>query len=132
MPQLHGAAARRGGFTLVELLVVIIIIGVLIALLLPSVQSAREAARRASCANNLKQIGLALANHEAAKGYFPPSWLRPTIQDPTSPTFNGWSTHSLLLPYLEQTGLASDLDYRASYTTSSNSNVVTSDGKTTV
>ncbi len=84
----------RVGFTLIELLVVIAIIAVLIALLLPAVQSAREAARRAQCANNLKQIGLALHNYHSSVDSFP--WGDGPDQ------WNQWSSLTLILPYLEQ------------------------------
>ncbi len=92
---------RRQGFTLVELLVVIAIIGILIALLLPAVQAAREAARRSSCMNNLKQIGLGLHNYLSPNRSFPPSFC---IRPGTVLTGNNgsWSIHGRLLPYLEQ------------------------------
>lgn len=90
----------RGGFTLVELLVVIAIIGVLMGLLLPAVQMAREAARVAQCKNNLRQIGLAMMNYESGRRTFPPSAV---IQGAGAINTNSsWSIHGRLLPYLEQ------------------------------
>jgi prepilin-type N-terminal cleavage/methylation domain-containing protein/prepilin-type processing-associated H-X9-DG protein len=96
---------RRIGFTLVELLVVIAIIGVLVALLLPAVQAAREAARRMQCANNMKQLGLAVLNYENAKKKLPPAYTN----NPNS------NIMAHLLPYFEQTALAQRYDLNASY-----------------
>jgi prepilin-type N-terminal cleavage/methylation domain-containing protein/prepilin-type processing-associated H-X9-DG protein len=94
--------AYRAGFTLIELLVVISIIAVLIALLLPAVQSAREAARRAQCVNNLKQIGLGIHNYESANGSFPPGAI--TYQeaplDCATPQ-RGYTMQCMILPYME-------------------------------
>jgi prepilin-type N-terminal cleavage/methylation domain-containing protein/prepilin-type processing-associated H-X9-DG protein len=119
----------RPGFTLIELLVVIAIIAVLIALLLPAVQSAREAARRAQCTNNLKQIGLAMQNYHAAVGTFPMSC---TVAFPyTSSIATGyespwgtWSCLSLMLPYLEQQPLynAANFNWTNEYGTGWNIN----------
>src|SRR5262245_38912372 len=86
----------KRGFTLVELLVVIAIIGVLVALLLPAVQAAREAARRTDCGNKLKQLGIALQNFHDTYGNFPPG------QTDNDTANLGWGTY--ILPYIEQTG----------------------------
>lgn len=95
-------------FTLVELLVVIAIIGILIALLLPAVQAAREAARRTSCFNNLHQMGIALHNYHTALGTFPPGGLEP--RSPQWPQGRQLAWSVLLLPYMEQGSLYDKID----------------------
>ncbi len=93
------------GFTLVELLVVITIIGILIALLLPAVQAAREAARRMQCSNNLKQIGLAVLGYEETNGTFPAGAAIPKGGG------RGNALYAAILPYMEQSGLAQIYNY---------------------
>jgi prepilin-type N-terminal cleavage/methylation domain-containing protein/prepilin-type processing-associated H-X9-DG protein len=97
---------RRRGFTLIELLVVVSIIAVLIALLLPAVQGARESARRTQCVNNLKQLGLAVANYESANRALPPTGMcnnRGVAGDPCALTYPILGAKAKLLPFLEQT-----------------------------
>ncbi len=101
--------SHRAAFTLVELLVVIAIIGILIALLLPAVQAARESARRGQCLNNLKQVSLALQNYEGSFGAYPPSMF---WSGNTADSTNDISVFARLLPYLEQGALAPGLHCR--------------------
>jgi len=110
----------RRGFSLVELLVVIAIIGVLIALLLPAVQAARESSRRMSCSNNLKQFGIAIAVHESHTRFFPPGAYEETalVRDATTSGF------VFLLPYLEQQSLASRYDVTKKWDHAANRAVV--------
>jgi prepilin-type N-terminal cleavage/methylation domain-containing protein/prepilin-type processing-associated H-X9-DG protein len=114
--RLRGRPPRLGGpthgFSLVELLVVIAIIGVLVALLLPAIQSARESARRAQCLNNLKQIGVALQTFASAKHELPPAAVSKSYPpDPAHPhSFYRWSALAHLLPYMENQALHDQLD----------------------
>ena len=94
------------GFTLVELLVVIAIIAILVLLLLPAVNAAREAARRASCINNIRQVALAMQNFESARQRFPASRAGA----------GGWSAQAILLPYLEEEALANEIELDQPYT----------------
>src|SRR5258708_1666175 len=124
----------RSGFTLIELLVVIAIIGVVVALLLPAVQAAREAARRMQCSNNLKQVGLAFHSYEGATGSFPsgvistlvnPSWTIPAGNCNAAPPElgPGWGLFALVAPYLEQSALHNALNFSLGIPDPANSTV---------
>ena len=107
----------RSGFTLIELLVVIAIIGILIGLLLPAVQAAREAMRRASCQNNLHQVGLGLHNYHAAFGRFPPgaTEVRPEVAGGKQ---FAWS--AFILAHMEQAALADRIDFNVPFDDAAN------------
>jgi prepilin-type N-terminal cleavage/methylation domain-containing protein len=116
-------ASVRRGFTLIELLVVIAIIAILIALLIPAIQKVREAANRAKCQSNMKQLALACHSYESANGFFPPAskglgaCRSPDSSgrkagDPIIQNMNGWV---LVLPYMEQGGLYNQLDLNGAF-----------------
>jgi prepilin-type N-terminal cleavage/methylation domain-containing protein/prepilin-type processing-associated H-X9-DG protein len=94
----------RRAFTLIEVLVVIAIIGILVALLLPAVQSARDSARRTQCANNLKQVGLALLSHETANKHFPSGYVS-NFDSSGTDTGPGWGWASFILPQMEENAI---------------------------
>jgi len=122
------ARSRQRGFTLVELLVVIAIIGVLIALLLPAVQAAREAGRRAQCSNNLRQLGLAVHNYHDSYNQVPPLCTGKPYNGSNGKNFTwyqpdeyvGWSFVALLLPFMEQTPTYNLINWDVDIATSPN------------
>ncbi|MDD3588077.1 MAG: DUF1559 domain-containing protein [Thermoguttaceae bacterium] len=109
----YGKTSRKHGFTLVELLVVIAIIGILIALLLPAVQAAREAARRMQCTNNLKQIGLALHNYHSTYNCFPQGATAQSkiVNDVWVYMAYGWNWRITILPHMEQMHIYESLNF---------------------
>ena len=122
MTQPHVGRTRPSGFTLIELLVVIAIIAVLISLLLPAVQAAREAARRAQCTNNLKQLGLAIANYESATGSYPQGF---SLQnDPGGFLADSGGHFIKILPYIEQLALYNAMNFSIDTYHSTNSTIL--------
>ena len=129
---MHYAPARRPdpctrrGFTLVELLVVIAIIGMLISLLLPAVQAARESARRMSCTNNLRQIGIGMHGYHTATGCFPVGgiehrWMiNPATNKPFGPTGRQIAWSAFLLPYIEQQNVYARIDFSKAFDAAEN------------
>ncbi|WP_165232721.1 DUF1559 domain-containing protein [Aquisphaera insulae] len=118
-PRSRGLRFEHRAFTLIELLVVIAIIAVLIALLLPAVQSAREAARRIQCTNNLKQLGLGIHNYESIAGTLPIGGVIDTR--PTAfAAWVGWSVHSRLLPLMEQGPMFNSINFTLPYSRADN------------
>jgi len=100
----------RRGFTLVELLVVIAIIGILIGMLLPAVQQVREAARRIQCANNVRQLGLAVMNYESAHMHLPSGWITESEFQPLAEPGWGWSAE--ILPFVEGNNVHNQINFR--------------------
>ena len=121
---LRPVRSRHCGFTLIELLVVIAIIAVLISLLLPAVQSAREAARRAQCVNNLKQIALAVMNYESSNNTFPPVELDCYCESPPPTIHNGPSFLVGICPQMEQSQIYNAYNFSISWRSYPNITVV--------
>lgn len=109
----RGRRRRTRGFTLIELLVVIAIVAILVALILPAVQYAREAARRTQCKNNLKQIGLGLFEYHNTNRRLPPGWVGVTSGQAATDGSNGWGWGSMILPQIEQQSIFQSIDFKS-------------------
>ena len=114
---------RSRGFTLIELLVVIAIIAVLIALLLPAVQSAREAARRLQCVNNLKQLGLAVMNYESTNSALPPQQTMVIVGNTQPTSYTSWGVSARLAPFMEAGPLYNAMNFSLKYSDVTNTTV---------
>jgi prepilin-type N-terminal cleavage/methylation domain-containing protein/prepilin-type processing-associated H-X9-DG protein len=114
---------RRQGFTLIELLVVIAIIAVLIALLLPAVQSAREAARRIQCVNNLKQLGLAVMNYESGNAALPPQQTMLIVGNTQPTSYTSWGISARLAPFMEAGPMYNSMNFSLKYSDPTNTTV---------
>jgi prepilin-type N-terminal cleavage/methylation domain-containing protein/prepilin-type processing-associated H-X9-DG protein len=124
---------RRSAFTLVELLVVIAIIGILIGLLLPAVNTARESARRTNCTNNIKQIGLALINYHDELGTLPPGYRsNQKYSDGESDTSPGWGWAAFILPYMEEKSAFKSINFSQPVESSQNATAIQTRIKTYV
>jgi prepilin-type N-terminal cleavage/methylation domain-containing protein/prepilin-type processing-associated H-X9-DG protein len=121
------SVSKRRAFTLVELLVVIAIIGVLVALLLPAVQAAREAARRSQCMNNLRQMTVAVLNYEEAKKVLPPIYEQLPGDNPPDTAFDAHGIHIYILPYMEQQAIYNLYDFDYAWNHAPNKKAVDSD-----
>lgn len=114
LPVTAHEAGRLRGFTLVELLVVIAIIGILVALLLPAIQAAREAARRSQCTNNLKQLALGVLNYESSRKHLPPS-VEINTKSMTAGNNGAWGVHGHILNYIEEQSLRNLVDINVAW-----------------
>src|SRR4051794_8209756 len=124
---MRSTQTRRSAFTLIELLVVIAIIAILIALLVPAVQKVREAAARATCQNNLKQLALGLHNYHDSFSHFPAgaqAVVNPVPQTVPATTIQGTSWIVFVLPYIEQAGVYAQYNFQQTYSSAQNGGVV--------